>query len=121
MEDNVYRQHILDHFHNPKFKQDLSNDPSATHLDNPLCGDRIVTKAVIHNGLAEQVVWDGDGCAISQAAADIVCEKLIGTPVSQLSELTDEVFIESLGIEIKPARRRCALLGLECVRKSISG
>ena len=65
---------------------------------------------VVEDGKVADLRFHGQGCAISQAAASITSEELIGMPVEEVGRLGADWVIDQLGIEISPTRRKCALL-----------
>ena len=75
----------------------------------------------VDDGRISDLRFHGHGCAISQAAASIASEELIGMPVDDAAELDADWLIELLGIPISATRRKCALLNLKVVREAISG
>jgi nitrogen fixation protein NifU and related proteins len=76
---------------------------------------------VVEDGRVQDLRFHGQGCAISQAAASITSEELIGMPVSEVPGLDAEWVIDQLGIDISPTRRKCALLGLKVMRGATTG
>ena len=88
---------------------------------NPLCGDELGVHIVVEDGRVKDLRFHGQGCAISQAAASIVSEELIGKSVDELPELSAEWLIDLLGIDISPTRRKCALLSLKVMRGAATG
>jgi nitrogen fixation NifU-like protein len=76
---------------------------------------------VVEDGKVKDLRFQGHGCAISQAAASITSEELIGMPVEEIEELGADWVIEQLGIEISPTRRKCALLHLKVMRGATTG
>jgi nitrogen fixation NifU-like protein len=63
MED-LYRQNILDHYHNPRNFGTLEN-PDITYEDsNTVCGDEIRLDLRVRDGVIEDVRFNGRGCAI---------------------------------------------------------
>ena len=76
-EQDIYEDHVLDHYEDPYHRGPLD---SATHADdgkNPLCGDLIhVDLRLSDDGTIEEAWFDGKGCVISQASASMLIEKV---------------------------------------------
>ena len=121
MED-FYRENILDHYRNPRNKGQLE-DPTHTHEeDNPLCGDVIrIDLHVNDQDVIDEVRFDGQGCAISQASASMLTEMIEGKTLEEAKELSKEDILEALGIEIGPVRLKCALLSLKVLKAGVYG
>jgi nitrogen fixation NifU-like protein len=75
----------------------------------------------VEDGRIADLRFHGQGCAISQAAASIASEELVGMPVEDVPVLSPEWMFDLLGIDISPTRRKCALLGLKVMRGATSG
>ena len=117
--NNLYRETLLERLANP-VNQGVINKPDLeARLVNPLCGDEVILQMRVKNGLIEQAVYSGNGCAISQVSADFLAEKIRGKNLSQLKSLTKQSIIEMLGINPGPARLSCALLSLEVLKKAL--
>jgi len=109
---DMYRQQILDHYKNPRNYGELE-DATFTHTgENPMCGDTIEMDIVLDDAeeVVERVAFRGDGCAISQASASMLSERLEGMTVSELRELDRDDVTEMLGVDISPMRLKCAVL-----------
>ena len=119
--DALYRDFILDHYKNPRNFGELPEHDLDFHDHNPLCGDELGVHIVVEDGKISDLRFHGQGCAISQAAASIASEELIGMDVSEVPELSAEWVIEQLGIDISPTRRKCALLSLKVMRGATTG
>jgi nitrogen fixation protein NifU and related proteins len=65
------------------------------------------------------VGFTGRGCAISQASASLLTDEIKGKPVEQASKMESADVLELLGIEISPARMKCALLSLETMQGAL--
>jgi nitrogen fixation protein NifU and related proteins len=121
MED-LYREIIIDHYKNPQFRGHL--DPNDIHFedDNPLCGDHIeITLRVDETGKIGEGRFDGKGCAISQASADLLIESIIGKPIEEVKKLAKQDILDLLGIELGPVRLKCALLSLKVLKAGVYG
>ena len=120
--DALYRDYILEHYKNPRNFGTLEPHDLEFHDHNPLCGDELgVHLQVDEEGRIADLRFHGQGCAISQAAASISSEELIGMPVGEVAELDADWAIDQLAIEISPARRKCALLVLKVMRGATTG
>lgn len=117
---NLYSEIILDHFKNPKNKGHIPNPSAKAEEYNALCGDKLKISLKIAKGKVTEAKFDGEGCAISQASADMLTGKLIGLTKNQINKLTPKDIYKLLGIEISPGRTKCALLSLETTKKAIS-
>ena len=115
----LYSEVILDHFRHPRNYGSL---PAAdiTHEDvNPLCGDRIRIELGLNGDMVVAARFRGDGCAISMAAASVLTELVTGLNLELVEAVSDEKLIGALESDIRPARRKCALLPLEVLRFGI--
>lgn len=119
--DDLYRDNILDHYKNPRNFGELDSHDLEFHDHNPLCGDELGVHIQVEDGKIADLRFHGRGCAISQAAASISSEGLIGMPVEEVSDLSAEWVIDQLGIDISPTRRKCALLSLKVMRGATTG
>lgn len=109
---DMYRQQILDHYKSPRNYGELE-DPTFSHTgENPSCGDTITMDVQVADDeeTIEYVTFTGDGCAISQAAASMLSERLVGMTLDELNGLETEDITEMLGVTISPMRIPCAVL-----------
>ncbi len=120
--NDLYRDYILEHYRRPRHKGRLAAPDISHEEHNPLCGDRIVLDLQLEDGRVKDVRFEGEGCAISQAAASVLTEEILGRPLDELRRLGKADVLESLGIdEISPARLKCALLPLNTLRAGALG
>jgi nitrogen fixation protein NifU and related proteins len=119
--DELYRDYILEHYKNPKNFGELPERDLEFHDKNPLCGDEMEVQIRVEDGKIADLKWHGQGCAISQAAASIASEELIGMPVDDAAALDADWMLEHMGIEISATRRKCALLNLKVLRGAVTG
>jgi len=121
MED-LYRELIIDHYKNPQYRGHLDPNDIQFEDDNPLCGDHIeITLRVDETGRVADGRFDGRGCAISQASADLLIESVIGKPVEEVKKLSKQDILDLLGIELGPVRLKCALLPLKVLKAGVYG
>src|SRR3954449_908574 len=131
--DALYQEIILDHYKNPHHRGLREPYEAEVHHVNPTCGDE-VTMRVHLSGQGEQAVvedvsYDAEGCSISQAAASVMTDLVIGKPLAEALAV-HETFLELMqgrgsvepdedvledgiafaGVAKFPARVKCALL-----------
>ena len=114
--DDLYRDYILEHYRRPH-NFGVLEAPSATFEgSNPLCGDRITMQLTVQDGVVTEVGFTGRGCAISQASASLLTDEVKGRPVEVVAGFGADDLLELLGIEISPARLKCAMLSFESLQ-----
>jgi nitrogen fixation NifU-like protein len=119
---SLYTEIIQDAYRRPAHRGEL---PDASHTfedENPLCGDTLAVHVRVENGTVAEAKFTGRGCAISQAAAELLLDEMEGRPVSEIEGLTKDDVLELLGIPtISPARLKCALLALKVLKGAVYG
>ena len=121
MED-LYREIIVDRYKNPQYKGSLDPNDITFEDDNPLCGDHIrIDLRIDDEGNVSEAAFDGHGCAISQASADLLVESIQGKNLEEIKRLTKEDIIDLLGLELGPVRLKCAVLSLKVLKAGVYG
>ncbi len=136
----LYREIVNEHNLHPGHKGDL---PAPTHIKqgvNPTCGDDIhLQLAIDGEGVITAASFNGSGCAISQASADIMLDLIEGKTKEEALALADaflamvrgtatdeqrELLDEAAALEDvahMPARAKCATLGWHTLEKILRG
>lgn len=116
MDSSFYREQIMDHYRNPRFRGRL-DAPTASYEElNPLCGDMIHIDLTVDDGTVAAARFDGHGCAVSQASASMLLEELVGKSVEEVTAFGRDDLFALLGVALSPARMKCALLSLGVLR-----
>jgi nitrogen fixation NifU-like protein len=119
--DDIYRQYILEHYREPRNAGRIEAPDITASDTNPLCGDRVELDLALEGERVREVRFRGRGCAISQASASMLTERIEGATLAELKEITADDVLEMLGVTIGPARQRCALLALRVLHEGIGG
>ena len=120
--DDLYREIIIERFKEPYYKGKLDPNDISFSDENPLCGDQIQIDLRINDaGVITEALFNGYGCAISQASADLLIESIIGKTIEEVKEITTQDVLDMLGIELGPVRLKCALLSLKVLKGGIYG
>jgi nitrogen fixation protein NifU and related proteins len=127
--DNLYQEILLDHYKNPHHKGLREPFEAEVHHVNPTCGDEVTLRVHLSEGVVEDVSYDAVGCSISQAAASVMADLVIGKTVDEAMDIhgeflalmqgrgavePDEEVLEDgiafAGVAKFPSRVKCALL-----------
>lgn len=120
--DDLYREVIIDRYKNPQYRGELDPHDISFQDDNPLCGDHIrIDLRVDETGHVTDAAFDGHGCAISQASADLLIESIQGKSLDEIKTLTKSDILDMLGFELGPVRLKCALLSLKVLKAGVYG
>jgi nitrogen fixation NifU-like protein len=118
--EQLYRELILDHYKSPRNHGLL--DPADAHAEgqNPLCGDEIVvTVRLDADDRIAEVGFDGQGCAISQAATSMLTDLVKGRTAREVAQMPKDELLDELGIPLTPVRLKCAILGLGVLKLAL--
>lgn len=140
MADNrsFYNEILIDHNMHSAHKHELPDADMEMRGYNPTCGDDITMKLKVENGIVIDGAFQGSGCAISQASADMMLDLVIGKPKEEALRLADiflrmiqsnasEEEIEELeeagvlqDVSHMPARVKCAVLGWHTLEQMLN-
>lgn len=116
----LYSELVIDLYKNPLNKR-VMPDATISHSGAIIsCGDRVRVYAKVNKkGVIEDAAFEGEGCAISIAAASLLTEELKGKILNEVTNWGPEKISEWLGMELGPARIKCGMLALESLQKGI--
>jgi nitrogen fixation protein NifU and related proteins len=120
--DDLYREQIIERYKNPQYRGHLEPYDIQFEDDNPLCGDHIeITIRVDGKNNVTEAAFEGKGCAISQASADLLVESIHGKSLDEVKKLNKQDVLDMLGIDLGPVRLKCALLSLKVLKAGVYG
>ena len=134
---NFYNEILTEHNMRPEFKHELPDANIVLEGKNPNCGDDIFLKLKVEDGVITDGAFTGDGCAISNASADIMLGMIIGKTKEEALQL-GELFLKMIKGEASdeeidqleeasalkdiahmPARVKCAVLGWHTLKEAL--
>lgn len=116
----MYQENILDHYKHPRNFGVLPDASATSHVTNPLCGDELDFYLKFDaDGKVIDTKFTGRGCTISIASASMLSEKLKNMSTAEVGKLTNNDVLKLLGVEVNPARLKCATLSLEAVQRAL--
>lgn len=137
MSNTFYNEILIEHNLHPTHKHDLPDANLVLEGVNPSCGDDIWLKLKVENDKIVDGAFVGDGCAISQASADMMLDLIIGKSKDEARKLAD-IFLRMIkgtvseeeldaleeasvlkDIAHMPARVKCAVLGWHTMEELI--
>ena len=121
MSTDLYREQLLDHYHNPQNFGQLETPDINIEMDNPTCGDSVhMTANLDAEGRIAKVMFEGEGCVISMAASSMLTEELVGKKPEQVAAMGLADIQEMMGgIRLSMGRVKCALLALNAMKEGL--
>ena len=128
--DGLYGEKIMDHYRNPRNREQVLDPSLEAEEFNPFCGDRVNLQLSLDDqGKVSLVSTHSEGCSIIQATASMMGEAMRGKTLTELEDLSrrfnammrggpaTDGAAESLGdleslqvVRRYPVRIKCALL-----------
>ncbi|MEK7523629.1 MAG: iron-sulfur cluster assembly scaffold protein [Patescibacteria group bacterium] len=117
---DIYRNLIIDLYKNPLNKREMKHADLTGSGANVTCGDRVRVYVKFFKGTQNiaDASFEGEGCAISMAAASLLTEEAKGKSLDEIAKWNSENIFEFLGTELGPARIKCGLLALETLQSA---
>src|SRR5688572_6672452 len=113
----AYIDNILDHYENPRHRGALTESTVSIKGGNPGCGDIVTMYLELdQNEQITDASFEGEGCTISQAAADILSDMIIGKTLEDVKNMDHNDFVDELGREVVISRPKCATLALNTAK-----
>jgi nitrogen fixation NifU-like protein len=132
----LYQELILKHYRSAKHRGELEAPDVVVPMKNPTCGDDILLQVSFREGRVADVRFSGHGCAISQAAASMMSEQILGRSFEEIHALAAR-FREMVhgseaaardkalgdlralaGVAKLPARVKCAMLAWDALEEA---
>ena len=109
----------MDYYRYPRNRAKIERPDFSCDEYNPSCGDRVLMQGTILDGKIQKLVFQGQGCVISQAVASMLTEACVSKTVPEIVALRPEFIVELAGITLGPTRLKCALLALQSLQVAL--
>ena len=134
---DLYQQVILEHYKKPRHKGQTSPIHRQQRGHNPSCGDTIELTVQLNEAgdRIEDVKFEGEGCAIAMASADLMADALRGKQVDEALAMVkrfqgmmkgEDEFPKELrklnvmqGVAQFPVRIKCANLSWHTIKAAL--
>ena len=117
--EELYREEIMEHYSNPRNFGKLAGASVRYSDHNPVCGDEVEMQLKLDGGQVVDAMFNGKGCAISQAAASMLSEEIKGKSLRDAVAMTKDDMLKIIRINPGPVRIKCAMLALRALQKGI--
>lgn len=114
---SLYNSVVYQHYANPRNKGKLKNPSETFDGQNLSCGDQVTFYVKLNPAKKiTAAMWEGSGCAISQASASLLSEMIIGKTLAQVKKMNASTLMKKLDTPLSPSRVKCATLPLYTIK-----
>ena len=114
----MYSERVRAHFANPRNAGSVS-DPSGTAIvKSPVDSDTVLITLRIENDVIQDVKFKCMGCAVAIACSSVATEMVLGKPVDQACQITEQDVADALG-GIPDYKMLCSNLAPKAIRQAI--
>jgi nitrogen fixation NifU-like protein len=136
----LYQETVMDHNRRPRNFRKLQEATCSLEGYNPLCGDKVILAVKLDDEVIADIGFQGSGCAISQASASMMTERVKGKTREEAQELFEAFHqmitrgpegdydpeklgdLEVLSVVAKyPVRVKCVMLGWHTLQGALRG
>lgn len=114
----AYGEKGFERWRNPRFNGKMKNHDAHAKVTGT-CGDTMEIFLKFENNRVKNVSYFTDGCASSSICGSFAAELSIGKNPDELSEITGETVIKTIG-GLPKEERHCAFLAAETLQEALS-
>ena len=102
----------------PQYKKKIKRYSVLLKGKNISCGDSVDFYFILDkNGNIKDISWNGEGCALSQASAELLSEHFLGKEIASVFKFSSKQYLANFEIsQLSALRLKCALLPLEVLK-----
>ena len=113
-----YSQQVRTHYANPRNAGTIAEPSGRAIVKSPVDSDTVLITLRIEQGVIQDVKFRCMGCAVAIACSSMATEMVLGKPVDEAAQITDQAVADALG-GIPAYKMRCSNLAPEAIRKAI--
>ena len=119
MDDNLYREELMEIYKHPSNKGVLTNPSVSVHKNNPLCGDEVNVQLSIENNIIKDVKYNGSACMVSIVSSSLISDFIKGKTINEVQKISQDDVLHIIGINLTTSRIKCATLVLDALQEAI--
>lgn len=114
----MYSEQVKEHYANPRNMGSVAEPSGKALVKSPFDGDTVLITLRVERGVVDEVKFKCMGCAVAIACSSMATEMVLGRPVDEAYQITEEAVAEALG-GIPEYKMRCSNLAPAAIRQAI--
>jgi nitrogen fixation protein NifU and related proteins len=114
----LYSEKVRAHYAKPQNVGSVPNPSGKAIVRSPLDNDTVQITLRIQNGVIQEIKFKCMGCAVAIACSSVATEMVLGKPVEDALQISEQVVADALD-GIPEYKMRCSNLAPEAIRQAI--
>lgn len=114
----LYTEKVRDHYARPRNTGSIENPSGKAMVKSPLDSDTVLITLRIEKDVIQDIKFKCMGCAVAIACSSVATEMVLGKPVEEALQISEEAVADALG-GIPEYKMRCSNLAPEAIRRAI--
>jgi nitrogen fixation NifU-like protein len=114
----LYSEQVRDHYANPRNAGSVMEPSGKAIVKSPFDSDTVLISLRVESGVLRDVKFKCMGCAVAIACSSMATEMVLGKPVAEAYEITEQAVADALG-GIPEYKMRCSNLAPMAIRQAI--
>ena len=114
----MYSEQIRAHYANPRNTGKVANESARSIVRSPVDSDTVLITLEIEGNVIKDAKFKCMGCAVAIACSSMATEMILGKPVDEAYQISEQAVAEALG-GIPEYKMLCSNLAPEAIRRAI--
>ena len=114
----MYSELLTAHYENPRNAGSVEAPSGRAIVRSPVDSDTVLITVRIENDIVKDVKFKCMGCAVAIACSSMATEMVLGRPVEEAYQISEQGVATALG-GIPEYKMRCSNLAPEAIRRAI--